>query len=116
MKKGSKIILIISVIIVALIFFYFLLFFVGRYIPVPVTFFHSCDNDAECVIVKKDCCGCNNDGEATTINNKHIGVWEKINSMRCSGFCKTITSSHPSCFSQPKCVNNKCQLIPKNND
>lgn len=112
MKKRNRLFLILIIPISGIIVLYILFFFIGEYIIIPASIFNSCRSDNECVIVKKDCCGCDQDGEATIINEKYLAAWEKINSIRCNVLCNQITSDHPSCFARPKCVNNKCQLIP----
>lgn len=73
--------------------------------------FYSCTQDPDCIRVKGGCCGCGMGGTATAINKKFEKEWQNKFSNECQGIgCKAVLSSHPSCFKEPKCVNNKCVL------
>ncbi len=71
---------------------------------------YFCAQDSDCVSVKNDCCGCTAGGSATAINKNFESEWrEKLNCEEI--MCPAVMSSHPSCFQEPKCVENKCLLV-----
>ncbi len=79
----------------------------------PVQDFYSCAEDSDCISVKNDCCGCTAGGTATAINKNLKDQW-KNNCGRTGVFCPAVMSDDPSCFSEPRCVNNKCILKSSN--
>jgi hypothetical protein len=70
---------------------------------------YACKNNDECIIVRSDCCGCNNGGSSTSINKRYKEYWEKKKKEMCNT---------PECVKlfvcprgmTPQCVNNKCKL------
>ena len=73
---------------------------------------YFCEKDQDCVKVIPDCCGCNSGGIMTTINKKYFDDWNYHQRQVCRLDCTNEESQHISCFSEPKCVNNTCKLIP----
>ncbi len=71
--------------------------------------FYSCNQDSDCIKVKADCCGCTAGGSATAINKTFKNQW-KNNCNEIDIDCPTVMSNDPSCFKEPKCVENKCVL------
>ena len=72
---------------------------------------YSCEEDRECIAVKNGCCGCGGGGEATTINENYSNYWNNKLSSQCEQIsCTTVMSNHWTCFAEPKCINNKCEL------
>ncbi len=74
--------------------------------------YYLCKNDRECIYVAGDCCGCSSLGTATTINKDYFQYWNEKQSFECKRvFCAAAISDHKSCFAEPKCINNKCELV-----
>ncbi|HLC47366.1 MAG TPA: hypothetical protein VJI75_06595 [Candidatus Nanoarchaeia archaeon] len=75
---------------------------------------YSCEIDSDCVIVKSACCGCNAMGKSTSINKRYLEDWNSNQRVICADSdCAMAISQHISCFSEPKCLNNTCKLIPR---
>jgi hypothetical protein len=74
--------------------------------------FYSCNQDSDCIKVEGGCCGCNWGGKATAINKNFEQEWEDKLLDECREImCPAVISDDPSCFKEPKCVNNKCVLV-----
>ena len=75
------------------------------------TDYYSCTQDSDCVKVSGGCCDCNNGGNATAISKKELDLWTSQITSECENImCATVISDDPSCFQEPRCVNNKCVL------
>ena len=73
---------------------------------------YSCVQDSDCIKIAEDCCDCSNGGKAITINKDFKEQYEA--DLDCEEIvCLTVMSNDPSCFAEPKCVNNECELIEK---
>lgn len=73
--------------------------------------FYSCAQDSNCIKTKGDCCGCSSGGTATAINKNFEKDWQDKLMKECYEIdCLAVISNHPSCFQEPKCINNKCVL------
>lgn len=73
---------------------------------------YTCNEDADCVSVKDECCGCSAGGSSTAINKNYSDYWNNKISNECKGtLCPAVMSDHWTCFAKPKCVNNRCQLL-----
>ncbi|MBA4319671.1 MAG: hypothetical protein C0412_14820 [Flavobacterium sp.] len=80
----------------------------------PIIDFYSCGQDSDCISVKNGCCSCNQGGKTTGINKNLEKEWNSKLSKECRGIlCPQVISNDPSCFKEPKCVNNKCVLEEK---
>ena len=65
--------------------------------------FYSCNQNSDCISVKKDCCGCTAGGSAIAINKKLEDEWnEKLDCEEIG--CPAVMSDDPSCFQEPKCA------------
>lgn len=74
--------------------------------------FSECEKDNDCVSIKGDCCGCSSGGAATAVNKTHVPRWPKKLSEKCKEtVCPAVISDHWTCFANPKCVKNKCELM-----
>lgn len=83
-------------------------------IPESSETIYKCVEDKECVPVKSECCGCMAGGTAIAINRDYYNYWEKKLDSECKGIaCIQMISHHWTCSSQPKCINNKCQLLER---
>lgn len=73
---------------------------------------YICEEDRECISVSAGCCGCSSGGQATTINEDYLDYWNNKLAEDCQEIgCIAVMSNHWTCFAEPKCVNNKCELI-----
>lgn len=80
--------------------------------PSDETQIKECEKDRECIKVDSGCCGCSAGGEATTINRKYHKYWSEKLDRECRNVgCIAVMSNHWTCFAEPKCINNKCELI-----
>ncbi|MEA2064675.1 MAG: hypothetical protein U9O66_00035, partial [Patescibacteria group bacterium] len=73
--------------------------------------FYSCNQNSDCISVKKDCCGCTAGGSAIAINKKFRDKWHK--KFDCGRImCPAVMSNDLSCFQEPKCAekSGKCLL------
>jgi len=77
---------------------------------------YNCKVDEDCISVTAGCCGCNHGGSKTSINQKYLWFYEKKRDLECvARGCLMMISQDWSCWSsEPKCVNNKCQLVKTN--
>lgn len=74
---------------------------------------YFCEIDQDCTTVKPSCCGCGSGGTAISINKKYENEWNSYQRQVCMGTaCASVMSQHITCFSQTKCENNRCTLIP----
>jgi hypothetical protein len=62
-----------------------------------------CETDHECVLVKNDCCGCNEGGSCLPANKEYQEYYDKINSKWGCACLTVITPTLPVA-----CVENKC--------
>ena len=73
--------------------------------------FFPCDIDNDCTSVANGVCGCTAGGSNIAINEKYISEWAaQFDSQQIA--CLTVMSNHWTCFAQPICIQNKCELIP----
>ena len=71
-----------------------------------------CKLDSDCVKVKAGCCGCTSGGKADVVNKESVAAWNLQIEENCANIvCLTVISDDWTCFAEPKCVNNKCELI-----
>lgn len=79
-------------------------------IPSQNSDFFSCQIDSDCVMVKADCCGCNQGGKQQAINIKYKDTWNANMNTLCAGtMCIQVISKHPSCAMNPQCINGICR-------
>jgi len=71
---------------------------------------YYCKQSNDCMVVREDCCGCENGGEANVLNKKYERYWNNKLDDDCEGGCPAVMSKHWTCFSEPKCIDNKCEL------
>ena len=70
-----------------------------------------CEADADCVEVFVGCF-CHNGG-LIAINHKYEAAWDERRSSGCEGFGTILSApSHVSCYSDAKCVDGSCLLVP----
>lgn len=115
-KGGAKSILIISVVILGALvgLLTFWLDILPKPVVKPPADFFSCGQDSDCVSVKGDCCGCTAGGTAAAVNKNFAKDWEDKLSKECKDIaCIQVISNAPSCFKDPKCIDNKCVLEEK---
>lgn len=76
---------------------------------------YKCDIDSDCIIVQDGCCDCGNGGKNAVINKNYLDYWNQKISKECKnkGVCVAVVSNHWTCFAEPKCINNRCQLLEK---
>ena len=73
---------------------------------------YECKEDNECISVSPGCCGCNAGGPAIAINKEYRSYWNnKFLNLCIRVLCTAVMSNDWTCFAQPKCVEDKCQLI-----
>jgi len=73
---------------------------------------YSCEVDEDCVAVKDGCCGCSSGGGSTAINKKYQDKWNSDLEIECeTTLCISVISDHWTCFAEPECVDNKCELV-----
>lgn len=78
---------------------------------------YKCENDRECISISSGCCGCSAGGTATAINRDYYNYWNNKLSENCQDLsCIQVISSHWTCFAEPKCIDETCQLKPKKSD
>ena len=117
MKKSIKII---SIVIAIIIGIYIISSIIAQSCITPQIFksdifnYNNCSANDECIIIQEGACNCAHDGKNVSINKKYKSLWLFINKKMCISLCNTIVSSDPSCSAEPQCINNKCELIPKN--
>jgi|GEM_PF-6088428 len=69
-----------------------------------------CENNSDCMIVKKDCCGCSAGGENFSINKEYQEYWMKNLAEKCKDtVCATVYVCPESMT--PVCTNNQCDII-----
>lgn len=72
---------------------------------------YSCSQDSDCAKAKGGCCSCNMGGTAIAINKNFESEWTGKLAKECSNIaCLAVISNDPSCFKEPKCVENMCAL------
>lgn len=72
--------------------------------------YFECSQDSDCIKVQDGCCSCSEGGKAKSINKLYEQDYNLIIGA-CDVVCLTVMSNDPSCFAEPKCVNNYCQLV-----
>lgn len=72
------------------------------------TDFYSCAQDSDCISVKLGPCGCTSGGANTAINKKYRNIWQK--GIYDDMMCPAVMSDDPSCFKEPRCVENSCVM------
>ncbi len=71
----------------------------------------ECAADADCTLVKDDCCGCNKNGRQRAIAVSDSKAWLKTLSGKCGDtFCAQMISHDPSCGKKAVCEQGKCEL------
>lgn len=86
---------------------------------IPATSFDLpvCEKDSDCTAVDDGCCGCSGGGKARAINRQYIKSWEDQILNDCDGItCTAVMSTDASCFSQARCINRQCTLVPDRKD
>ena len=69
-----------------------------------------CEEDSECIIVKKDCCGCSSGGESFSINIDYEQYWTNKQSEECDQvICKMVYMCLPDMA--PACIEGSCKII-----
>ncbi len=70
-----------------------------------------CNTDADCILVDKDCCGCNSGGESKAIHKsqeaRHNSEWKK----KCTSPLMYCTAFYRCHQFQAKCRNSQCVVI-----
>lgn len=70
---------------------------------------YSCTSDAECIVVKTDCCSClSSDKDAKAINANSQGAWNEANPCGLS-LCEQCENPEPTVSAA--CIDNKCKLV-----
>jgi hypothetical protein len=73
---------------------------------------YYCILDSDCALVRGGCCGCNEGGNNTAVNNGYVGYWNAKMDKACKDvFCPQVISTHWTCSAQPVCFQNKCSLM-----
>lgn len=73
---------------------------------------YECKEDNECISVSPGCCGCTAGGKAISINENYRSYWNSKFISTCTRIlCAQFMSNDWTCFAQPKCIENRCQLI-----
>ena len=81
--------------------------------PVTKTAGDPCKKDADCVLEKADCCGCNSGGKAAAIGRARSSAYRKEMESKCEGtMCPAIMSNDPTCAMKVACVEGRCALAP----
>jgi hypothetical protein len=71
----------------------------------------ACTTDADCVLVKADCCGCTAGGKASAIPRAEQARYEAALAGRCGDtMCVQVMSNDPSCSAKPRCASGSCGL------
>ena len=111
MTKKRKIILLIVLIIVAILTVFVLI--LNKPIKtVNPDDIYNCTREADCVSFQSGCCNCRNGGTNIALNRRYLDYWVKELSLKCQEMvCATVISDDWTCLAEPKCVDNKCQLI-----
>ncbi len=84
-----------------------------EYNSVSMEELYYCKNDDDCIIVNEGCCSCRESGMQIAINKDYRHYWDEKLGLECvsvDASCAHAVSVHISCFSDSKCVNNKCKL------
>ena len=80
-------------------------------LPEATATLRTCSTNAQCAVVRGDCCGCSSGGTATSLNKEYVENWEDTLESKCAtAKCKTVLSSDWTCQIQPTCIKNKCTL------
>jgi len=86
-----------------------------QFFPCPTDKNFVCITDDDCVKVARGCCNCYQGGKAIALTKKAAQEWEARLATQCREVaCPGVISNDPSCFAQPKCVNNQCVLTSEN--
>ena len=72
----------------------------------------SCTQDADCVLAKQGCCGCNSGGQQEALNKAHL---EKLKARRIKGCahtaCLAVVNDSPACrATQAQCIKGTCEV------
>lgn len=71
---------------------------------------YVCTTDSDCVIVRNDCCGCENGGSSTSINKEYKSAWDAEKALACQDIaCLTVYMCEEGM--KPSCVDNKCTIV-----
>ena len=74
----------------------------------------TCQRNNDCVLIKADCCGCNNGGQNIAISTPSHKALKEIYDNKCQNIaCIMMMSNHKSCKHinnnvEAICINNKC--------
>ncbi len=113
MEKKSLII-ITGLVIILIVGIVLINYFTNEYVDIEDIKF--CEKNSDCIKVNAGCCGCTAGGNAITINRTYENYWNNKLEEDCKKIdCVAVMSNHWTCseFTEPKCVNNKCELIEK---
>ena len=75
--------------------------------------FNLCEEDSDCIRVQNGCCECveGETGRATSINKEYEQRWSERISKDCGVVICSGDAHDPSCFKEPRCIENKCTLV-----
>lgn len=77
--------------------------------PVPFETERACQADADCVLARAQCCGCEAGGRGLSINRRHLAAWHARLDGSCGEImCPQVMSPHPSCRAAPACLKGQC--------
>lgn len=69
----------------------------------------ACKADGDCVMARKDCCGCSMGGTSFSINKKYQDYWQDRMNKKCGGIaCPAV---YVCGVVENQCVENKCVLV-----
>lgn len=70
-----------------------------------------CEKNEDCIKAPAEPCGCWGGGKSISINKQFYNEYTKNYE---GGTCVAVASDHISCFANPICINNRCDLDYKN--
>lgn len=71
----------------------------------------ACQQDADCVPARADCCGCAGGGSDTAVNRTHLKDAQAAASSACKDvLCTAAVGTHPSCTARARCKDAVCML------
>ncbi|OHD62997.1 MAG: hypothetical protein A2176_09215 [Spirochaetes bacterium RBG_13_51_14] len=77
---------------------------------IPEKLLTACSADSDCIITKKDCCGCQMGGESFSINKIYEGCWTARLYLLCNGIaCAAVYLCDDPMAG--RCISNACTLV-----
>ena len=73
----------------------------------------TCSTDSDCVLVNKDCCGCNAGGESIAINRSQENTYNSALKSRCSRDLRACPAWYRCKEFKAQCLSSKCVAIKK---